>query len=244
MTAKIEHIDGPPTPYIFISYRRDDALSAARRIMQFLHEQYGLAHVFMDIAENRDGDEWKRNIEIALNRATVLVPVIGRDWLTVEAASGGRRIDQPRDWVRKEVAFALKQEICVIPVFIGISPLKPDELPNTLRPLAGLHGRVIRYDNEFEAQLRQLGDSLQKHGFPPLKENVKFPRAMISLKPLTSRETQAALAGLDGWRTVSTQLPGKEHVIRNELYKRFEFARETLNKAASCNAIRTMRILS
>jgi hypothetical protein len=75
--------DPPPSPYVFISYRRDDTLSAARGIMQFLLDQYGLRCVFMDSAEIRDTDLWPKKIDAALSKATVVLPVIGRDWLTV-----------------------------------------------------------------------------------------------------------------------------------------------------------------
>jgi pterin-4a-carbinolamine dehydratase len=211
-------------PYIFLSYRRDDALAAARRIMWFLHEQYGVSRVFMDIAEIRDAARWPKAIDNALERATVLIPVIGRDWLTVETADGGRRIEQEDDWVRKEIAFALDKGIDVIPIFIGIRPFESEALPMCLRELANRHGRVIMRDTEFEAQLRQLCDALQLRGFPPLKEQTRFPTPWLMLKPLTQAELDTALATLPGWRLTGTPLPGKEHVVRSELNKTFEFA--------------------
>ena len=51
----------------------------------------------------------------------------GPGWLTAADANGKRRIDDPRDAVRKEVASALKSGTRVIPVLVGDARLPAEE---------------------------------------------------------------------------------------------------------------------
>jgi hypothetical protein len=49
----------------------------------------------------------------------VLIAVIGKRWLIFPDEEGGRRLDNPEDFVRIEIATALKRNIRVIPVLVG-----------------------------------------------------------------------------------------------------------------------------
>jgi hypothetical protein len=42
-------------------------------------------------------------------------------WLTLTAENGGRRIDQPDDWVAEEIGIALRRGTPVIPVLLDLS---------------------------------------------------------------------------------------------------------------------------
>jgi hypothetical protein len=58
---------------------------------------------------------------------------------------GQRRLDDPDDWVRLEIASALKKDILVVPVLVGkvsITDLSPDDAPGLPPDLADLTKKV------------------------------------------------------------------------------------------------------
>ena len=48
----------------------------------------------------------------------VLISVVGKHWLTATDADGKRRLDNPEDFVRLEVATALRRDIRMISVLV------------------------------------------------------------------------------------------------------------------------------
>lgn len=74
-------------------------------------------------------------MNITLDRAQVLLALIGRDWLTAHDQAGRRRLDLKTDWVRAELTRALKRNIRVIPVLVdGAEMPSPKFLPSSLSP--------------------------------------------------------------------------------------------------------------
>ena len=66
----------------------------------------------------------------------VLIALIGRQWLTSTDAAGQRRLGDPEDLVRREIATALRRNIRVIPVLIqDMSMPRVANLPDDLQPL-------------------------------------------------------------------------------------------------------------
>jgi hypothetical protein len=67
----------------------------------------------------------------------VLIAVIGKHWLLSSDGEGKRRLDNPEDFVRVEIATALKRNIRVIPVLVdGASIPRSSDLPDDLKLLA------------------------------------------------------------------------------------------------------------
>jgi hypothetical protein len=63
--------------------------------------------------------------------------VIGPRWECSQDASGRRRLEDPEDWVRQEVATALARELPIVPVLVERSDMPAAEsLPPELRRLA------------------------------------------------------------------------------------------------------------
>jgi hypothetical protein len=122
---------------IFISYRREDAPGDARGICDRLGRSFGEANVFMDVDRLLAGQRFDRELDNALSKCDVLVAVIGARWMELLAnyAQSGKR-----DYVRDEIAAALKRDVIVIPVMIGreanIPPLPlAESLPENIREL-------------------------------------------------------------------------------------------------------------
>lgn len=128
---------------IFISYRRADASWPARWLTDKLVDQFGSGVVFQDVDSIRPGDDFAAEIVAAVEACSVLLAVIGPQWLTVEG-DGGRRIDDPQDWVRLEIETALSREIRVIPVLVDEAKMPSAcELPPSLQSLAGKQSVVL-----------------------------------------------------------------------------------------------------
>jgi hypothetical protein len=119
---------------IFISYRRDDADEAAGRLSDHLVNQFGQENVFMDVDGIAPGRDFRKVIEETLAKCDVLLGVMGRHWLDVADESGKRRLDNESDFVRLEIASALRRDIPVIPVRVqGAAVPKPEQLPGDLK---------------------------------------------------------------------------------------------------------------
>jgi hypothetical protein len=100
---------------VFISYRRDDAAGHAGRLHDDLAETFGPEQIFMDLSDIRLGEHFPDRIRQAVRNAVVVIAVIGPRWL--EAADArGRRLDNPKDFVRLELAEALSHGKPLIPV--------------------------------------------------------------------------------------------------------------------------------
>src|SRR6185436_14946996 len=91
---------------IFINYRREDTAGHAGRLFDRLSGRFP-GRVFMDIDTIEPGIDFVEIIEQAVGCCEVLIVMIGRDWVTLKDESGRRRLDNPNDFVRLEIATAL-----------------------------------------------------------------------------------------------------------------------------------------
>lgn len=129
---------------IMISYRTADEPLAAVLIDQALTQRIG-ARVFRDHRSIPPGAAYPAEIWTAVGQCRVLAVVIGSRWLE-RGEDGRRRIDDPKDYVRREVAEALRREAVVVPILVGDSELPPaGELPLELRGLALCQYRTLRF---------------------------------------------------------------------------------------------------
>jgi tetratricopeptide (TPR) repeat protein len=101
----------------------------------------------------------------------VLLAIIGPDWVTT-TRDGRRRLDDPDDWVRREIVTSLGLgRVVVTPVLVGGAPLPAaDELPEDLRALPARQAVEVRpgerFDDDVEALIRGLGGWRRRwHGF-------------------------------------------------------------------------------
>lgn len=144
---------------VFITYRRSDSSSATGRIADRLQSYFGRDNIFYDITTIPLGVDFGTFISDQLDKTDIFLVVIGDNWLGVKDADGNRRIDNPGDWVRIEVAAALAREnIPVVPVMVGkaSSPPRKEELPHDLSGLSARNSIVLRSDSTFEGQIERL----------------------------------------------------------------------------------------
>ncbi len=165
---------------VFISYRRSDTTSGyASWIYDRLAQKHGAEHVFMDLDSLPLGVDFVEHLEKALEMSDVALILIGPAWLGATLASGRRRLDDPGDFVRLEVAAALRASTRVIPVLIDGAQLpEPEELPEELRPLTRRQSLTFQRQGgaainnllatiEAMAQAEPASSEAGAHGPPP-----------------------------------------------------------------------------
>ena len=148
-------------PRIFISYRRDDTLDVTGRLHADLASNTGAGNVFKDVVSIDSSEPFEQQIFKAISRCKYLVIMIGPRWLEVRDENGDRRIDNPEDFVRREIVYAIEQNLKIVPVLVGdtSAPLRKD-LPADLHPILDWQFRKLRPDPDFtrdaERILRQV----------------------------------------------------------------------------------------
>lgn len=134
---------------IFINYRRDDAAGFARSLYEHLDQQFKQGQVFMDVEALREpGMDFVKEIERSLSRCAVMLVLIGKSWHSSTDAAGRRRIEQPDDFVRLEIATALRRDIRVMPVLLNGATMPPTEqLPEDLQLLGRRQAIALTHDD-------------------------------------------------------------------------------------------------
>jgi hypothetical protein len=141
---------------IFISYRREDGAAQAGRIADLLRGEFGPDRVFMDVDTTRLGFDFVEMINEEVAKCDVLLAVIGRNWLDARTDDGQRRLDNPADFVRLEIAAALKRKIPVIPILVDGTKIPPaDQLPEELRGFERRNALDLR-NASFRADMDRL----------------------------------------------------------------------------------------
>src|SRR5215470_19381616 len=101
---------------VFINYRGEDSQTAADLIDRELAACFGPDLVFLDWRSIPAGVDFEQELWRRLRACSVLLVVIGPHWLSLTGEAGGRRIDDPRDWIRREIVAAFAGGLRVIPV--------------------------------------------------------------------------------------------------------------------------------
>lgn len=127
----------------------------AGRLFDRLALELGRDQVFRDLYGIAPGEQFAQVIEQVLARADAALVLIGPRWLERDAA-GARRIDQPDDFVRREVAQALRQKITVLPLLVdGAAMPAAAQLPADIAGLTDYNALDLS-DARFDDDLRRL----------------------------------------------------------------------------------------
>jgi hypothetical protein len=142
---------------IFISYRRGESIDIAGRIYDRLIGAFPRNSVFKDVDNIPLGVDFREILKKELELCSVLLAIVGKNWLTLQDSSGRRRLDNPSDFVRLEIETALSLNIPVIPVLVQDATIpSEDALPESLRPLVYRNGLPIRPDPDFHRDMDRL----------------------------------------------------------------------------------------
>jgi hypothetical protein len=155
---------------IFISYRRADAVADAALIQTYLSHTFGKENVFLDLVAIDEGAEFPEVIQQHILRADQFLVVIGPSWLTIEdEVRGGRRLDNPKDLVRREIELARTTNARVIPILVrGAVMPRPEELPESLEWLSYRNAFVIHsetFDRDLDALVERIKKATPRNRF-------------------------------------------------------------------------------
>jgi hypothetical protein len=146
---------------IFISYRREESRWSARSLHDRLCRDFDPKQIFMDIDAIALGEDFVKAIETTVAKCDVLIAVIGNNWLTTKDDHGGRRLDNPEDFVRMEIGAALKRQINMIPVLVdGALMPRATDLPEDLKSLVRRNALRIT-DTSFDGDCQRLAAAIR-----------------------------------------------------------------------------------
>lgn len=183
---------------IFISYRRQDSQGSAGRLADTLKAQFANNQIFRDIETIEPGVDFVEAIERALGSCVVLLAVIGPRWLSATDKNGRRRLDDPNDYTRVEIAAALQRKVRVIPVLVdGAAMPDAEELPDDLKTLARRQASELS-DKRWDFDVRQLVQTIEK--IPGIEKRSEAQLAMedgaTSVSAANVTSTSGSKAGL------------------------------------------------
>ncbi|MEO1329969.1 MAG: TIR domain-containing protein [Pseudomonadota bacterium] len=148
---------------IFINYRREDAKPWSLLLYKALAPTFGPERIFYDVDTIPAGADFVAFLNAQVAEADVLLALIGDKWLeATNPETGRRRLDDPADFVRIEIAAALADPaVRVIPVMLDQTPIPSEAaLPALLAPLS--RRNAVRLTHErFDADMGGLTRALQ-----------------------------------------------------------------------------------
>lgn len=147
---------------IFISYRRDDSAGYAGWLFTLLRNHFARDDIFMDIDSLEVGEDFVSVLEREVSSCDAVVALIGPHWLSATDAAGNRRLDDPKDFVRLELATALTRGVRVCPALVhGATMPKADALPDDLKPLVRRNAIELS-GSRFPDDVRRLATALER----------------------------------------------------------------------------------
>jgi hypothetical protein len=154
---------------IFISYRREDSAGHVGRLHDRLITCFGREQVFKDIDSIKPGEDFSQAIKDAMASCDVVLVIIGKQWLTGIDSKGSsaavskptRRLDNPKDFVRQEIAAALTSKTRMIPVLVqGATMPNQEDLPEDLKGLT-FHNAIEISDGRWDYDVGRLAEAIQ-----------------------------------------------------------------------------------
>ena len=209
---------------IAISYRRQDSSPVAGRLYDRLQAEFGKGSVFMDFDSIPYGVDFREHIKQTLQRAKVVVAIIGPEWSGGKELSN-RRIDDPTDFVRLEVASALENGIPIIPVLVNNTPMpEAKNLPPELEGLAFRNGLALDTGIDFHHHADRLIAGIHRVVDPPKETAPPPPAPEVATPAKAETSTQkpslvwpitiaiVALAGIAAWYFFPGRVPSQVSV--------------------------------
>ena len=178
---------------VFLSYRRSDVGGYAGRLNDVLVQRLGAGNVFHDVSTIAPGRDFAEVIQRALDESDAALAVIGPGW-SATTADGTLRLQHTDDYVRLELATALRHGLPVVPVLLGGAKLPPPEaLPDDVKLLTRRQA-VVLHDETWHQDVDGLLRSLQSEVDGPVPQPNRRRRAAAALGVGVAVLAGAALA--------------------------------------------------
>src|SRR5580704_1179112 len=216
---------------IFISYRRSNAF-----VVDHLHDKlsshFAKGSIFLDRADIVPGAPFPEALRAGVTGATIVLAVIGQDWISVQdERTFRRRIEIADDWVREELKLALSGSGVTIPVLVdGARMPTAEQLPDDLQGLATLQSIVLsreRFRDDVDKLIGEIEKRLGKERTSRLlKEGGNpYPKA-ANFKPivLEGEQLDLMMSELPYWKVVESEIHDDPRYGTG--YKRVEIVRD------------------
>jgi tetratricopeptide (TPR) repeat protein len=143
---------------VFINYRGVDSRSYGALLYAELSRRFGVDMVFLDSESIPAGADFVAELLARVRSARVVLALIGPRWLA-ESDGQGRRIDDPADWIRRELVEAFAAGVRVIPVLTDDArmPVEAD-LPADIAALSRCQYRLLRHRDASADLMRIVAD--------------------------------------------------------------------------------------
>lgn len=126
------------TPLVFVNYRGNDDRHVVHLLDEELSALLGESAVFRDDRSLDPGVPFASELLNVVRGCKVLVVVIGQGWDSAYDETGKRLLDRESDWVRKEIAEALRHDVWIVPLLVGARGwIAAADLPGDITALAG-----------------------------------------------------------------------------------------------------------
>ena len=191
---------------VFLSYRRSDSAIQAQAVKIVLQQKLPDVLVFVDTESINPSEHWPDRLTAALDHSSAVVALIGPNWRF--RADGTDRFADPKDWVLRELAYALEHKVdAVVPVFFDTTTTTAyQDLPPSLTGMPHIQALELRQDAHWSQDVDRLASTVAKIlGTVATGVTIHFPNPS-ELKKRAPRLTEAEfnehkheVASLAGW---------------------------------------------
>jgi TIR domain len=165
---------------IFINYRTADEPYGAALLDQELSRHFGPEMVFRASRSIPAGADFEQEIMNAVRASDILLAVIGPNWLTATDTEGNTRLDDPQDYVRREIATALEHGVRVVPVLMNATRISPGALPAEIAGLARCQDVRVDFRNsrlDLDALVARLRALVRRPETPVSRDDPPYVKA-------------------------------------------------------------------
>ncbi len=225
---------------LFINYRRDTDLLRAVLVQEYLTNAFTAedgespVRVFRD-SGIRVGRAWPAELRSELAASDIVLVLIGPEWMGAKDQYERRRIDQPDDWVRLEIEYALENGKVVVPIAFGNELPKADGLPASIASLVDCQGALV-HDATISRDLEPVYEEVRRHlstsGVQPARptpsRRLPYPEPPMKFKPAPISDEELALVvseELTDWTVERGPARGKPELTGVELRRELTFPR-------------------
>lgn len=156
-------VEPPPAsrPRFFINFRTGDAEAVPELLHRELVRRLGEKAVFYDVRSMRPGTpDFAEALEDNVRGCQKVIAIVGRRWENLRNDQGVKFLDDPQDWVRRELVLAHQNGKEVFPVLVGLrNALRKESLPPELAHLEKVQFYHLRRGYT-DLDIEQLVDKL------------------------------------------------------------------------------------
>lgn len=155
----------------------------------------------MDVSAIEPGRDFRKAIDASVSSCSVLLAMIGLDWLNTKDAQGRRRLEDANDFVRIELASALRRDIPVVPVLVrGAKMPIAEDLPGDLKELAFRNAVELthaRWKSDVQVLIRALRPYMDEPGGDRGAQETREPGREATAKPPAESASAPGVSAID-----------------------------------------------